>query len=118
MDILLVLEGPFWLVSCLRYYTGNFALRKPCWRLPEGGGVHALIAAGGFRMGEDRMIPGGCQEELEGFGRECVSPRKRPVLWFEDMGKYIPCMARGGQRLHASGEFLGSLRAAVLRGGV
>ena len=28
-------------------------------------------------------------EELEGLGRECDSPRKRPVHWFGDMEKYM-----------------------------
>ena len=42
------------------------------------------------------MIPGGCQEELEGSGRECGSPRKRPVLWFGVMESFMFCMAKGG----------------------
>ena len=32
----------------LRYYSGSFALRKPTWKLPEGGGVRTLVAAGSF----------------------------------------------------------------------
>ena len=39
----------------LRYYSGNFALQKPCWSLPEAGGVQALIAAGGFQVEDSRM---------------------------------------------------------------
>ena len=29
----------------LRYYSGSFALRKPTWRLPEGGEVRTLVSA-------------------------------------------------------------------------
>ena len=35
----------------LRYYSGNFALRKPCWSLPDVGGVQALLSAGGSGVG-------------------------------------------------------------------
>ena len=31
----------------LRYYSGNFASRKPSWSLPEVGGFQALLTAGG-----------------------------------------------------------------------
>ena len=36
----------------LRYYSGNFALRKPSWSLPDyGGGVQALLSAEGSGLG-------------------------------------------------------------------
>ena len=35
----------------LRYYYGNFALRKPSWSLPDYGGVQALLSAGGSGVG-------------------------------------------------------------------
>ena len=35
----------------LRYYSGNFALRKPCRSLPDVGGVQALLSAGGSDVG-------------------------------------------------------------------
>ena len=35
----------------LRYYSGNFALRKPSWSLPDVGGVQALLSAGGSGVG-------------------------------------------------------------------
>ena len=42
----------------LRYYSGNFALRKPSWGLPEVAGVRALVIAGGLRAGENRLNTG------------------------------------------------------------
>ena len=51
----------------LRYYSGNFALRKPSWSLPDGGGVQALWSAGGSSLGvvefpaaRGRVGSGGC----------------------------------------------------------
>ena len=51
----------------LRYYSGNFALRKPCWKLPGVGAVQALLTAYGpegdsFGAGIEghRMNPGAC----------------------------------------------------------
>ena len=40
----------------LRYYSGNFALRKPSWKLPEVGAVQALLTvydsdSGSFNAG-------------------------------------------------------------------
>ena len=35
----------------LRYYSGNFALRKPSWSLPDFGGVQALLSAEGSGLG-------------------------------------------------------------------
>ena len=31
----------------LRFCSGNFALRRPCWGLPDSGGVQALLSEGG-----------------------------------------------------------------------
>ena len=36
----------------LRYYSGNFALRKPRWSLPDFGGVQALLSAEGSGLVE------------------------------------------------------------------
>ena len=36
----------------LRYYSGNFALRKPSWSLPDYGGVQALLSAEGSGLVE------------------------------------------------------------------
>ena len=44
----------------LRYYSGNFVLRKPSWKLPEGGGVQALVTASNSQKGRSRMNLGGC----------------------------------------------------------
>ena len=55
-------------------------------------------------------------EELEVVGRECDSPRKRPVLWFGNMGIFICCGASRWKRLHASGDFSGSEGLSVKRG--
>ena len=33
-------------------------------------------------------------EELEEFGRECDSPRKRPVHWFGVMGSFMLCRGK------------------------
>ena len=51
----------------LRYYSGNFALRKPSWSLPDYGGVRALLSAGGSGVGlvefpvvRNRVGSGGC----------------------------------------------------------
>ena len=51
----------------LRCYSGNFALRKPSWSLPDVGGVQALLSAGGSGVGlvefpaaRDRVDSGGC----------------------------------------------------------
>ena len=35
----------------LRYCIDRFALRKPCWNLPERGHVHSLLTPGGKRVG-------------------------------------------------------------------
>ena len=51
----------------LRYYSGNFALRKPSWSLPDCGGGQALLSVGGPGLGivelpaaRSRERPGGC----------------------------------------------------------
>ena len=51
----------------LRFCSGNFALRKPSWSLPDCGGVQALLSVGslGFGIGElpavrGRVNSGGC----------------------------------------------------------
>ena len=51
----------------LRYYSGNFALRKPSWRLPKDGAVQALLGiygsgkdSFGAGVGEHQMNPGAC----------------------------------------------------------
>ncbi len=51
----------------LRFYSSNFALRKPSWSLPDYGGVQALSSAEGsglgiveFRAARSRESPGGC----------------------------------------------------------
>ena len=36
----------------LRYYSGNFALRKPSWSSPDYGGVQALLSAEGSGLVE------------------------------------------------------------------
>ena len=56
------------------------------------------------------------QEELEGSGRKCVSPRKRPVLWSADMGISMFCMAKGRKDFIFMGFLLGVM--AVAKGGV
>ena len=40
----------------LRYYSGNFALRKPSWRLPKDGAVQVLL--GVYGPGEDSFGAG------------------------------------------------------------
>ena len=51
----------------LRFYSGNFALRKPRWSLPDYGGVQALLSAEGSGLGivefpaaRSRESPVGC----------------------------------------------------------
>ena len=51
----------------LRFYSGNFALRKPSWSLPDYGGVQALLSAEGpglgiveFPAARSGESPGGC----------------------------------------------------------
>ena len=51
----------------LRYYSGNFALRKPSWSLPEVGGVQGMLTPGGPDVGlvrvqvaGDQVNSGGC----------------------------------------------------------
>ena len=44
----------------LRYYSGSFALRKPTWKLPEGGGVRTLISASSPGSNLGRNVLGGC----------------------------------------------------------
>ena len=51
----------------LRYYSGNFALRKPSWSLPEVGGFHGILTPGGPDVGlvrvqvaGDQVNSGGC----------------------------------------------------------
>ena len=51
----------------LRYYSGNFALRKPSWSLHDFGGVQALLSAEGSGLGlvqfpaaSSRVDSGGC----------------------------------------------------------
>ena len=51
----------------MRYYSGNFALRKPSWSLPEVGGVQGILTPGGPDVGlvrvqvaGDQVNSGGC----------------------------------------------------------
>ena len=51
----------------LRYYSGNFALRKPSWSLPEVGGVQSLIADTSFRSaGGGQLQAGSCWTKRAG----------------------------------------------------
>ena len=69
----------------LRYYSGNFALRKPSWSLPDVGGVQALLSVLVLVWLSFRLLGVGLTlgvaglEELEGLGKECDLPRKRSV---------------------------------------
>ena len=89
----------------LRYYSGNFASRKPSWSLPDYGGVQALLSAEGSGLGLVEFPAAGGWvalgvaglKELEGLGRECDLPRKRPVRWFADMVFPMSFMVLGGR---------------------
>ena len=74
-----------------------------------------MLPLGLLVLGVVVLVPVGL-EELEVVGRECDSPRKRPVLWFGNMGIFICCGASGGDAFMLLGIF-GVLRASVLRGG-
>ena len=41
----------------LRYCIDRFALRKPCWNLPERGRVHSLLTPGGEEVGLVEVAP-------------------------------------------------------------
>ena len=77
----------------LRFCSGNFALRRPSWSLPDSGGVQALLSEGSpdLSIAELPAVQGRAHsgvaglKELEGLGRECDLPRKRPVRWFAGM---------------------------------
>ena len=100
----------------LRYYSGSFALRRPTWRLPGDGGVRTLVSASSLDDELGRGNLGGCWvEELEGSGRECDSPRKRPVHWFGVVGNVMLCMVGDGNVFMFLG-MLWALGTAVLRG--
>ena len=89
----------------LRFYSGNFAFRRPSWSLPNYGGVQALLSAEGSGLGivefpaaRTRESPGVVGlKELEGLGRECDLPRKRPVRWFVGMVFPMFFMVFGGR---------------------
>ena len=101
----------------LRYYSGNFALRKPSWSLPDVGGVQALLSAGGSGVGLVEFSAAGIGltlgvaglEELEGLGKECDLPRKRhggPHVFHGNRWK----------RLRSLGDVLGSGAGSAKRG--
>ena len=101
----------------LRYYSGNFALRKPCWRLPEGCGVHALITAGGFRAGEDRMIPGGCWTRgAGGIWKRVRLTKKTTSSLIRRHGELHVRHGKRWKRLHVSAEVLGFWDCSHKRG--
>ena len=50
----------------LRYYSGNFALRKPSWSLPDDGGVQALLSAEGSGLGIVEFPAARSRESLRG----------------------------------------------------
>ena len=89
----------------LRYYSGNFALRKPSWSLPDYGGVQAcclpkvlvLVWLSSRLLGVGKALGVAGLKELEGLGRECHLPRKRPVRWFADMVFLMSFMVLGGR---------------------
>ena len=56
-------------------------------------------------------------EELEGSGRECDSPRKRPVPWFGVMGSFMSAVAGGGSVFMSLWK-IWVLGIAVIRGSV
>ena len=71
----------------LRFCSGNLALRRPSWSLPDSGGVEALLSEVGpdLSISELPAVRGRLilevagLKELEGPGRERDLPRKRPV---------------------------------------
>ena len=94
----------------LRFYSGNFALRKPCWSLPDYGGVQALLSAEGSGLGIVEFPAAGSRESPVGCwtGRECDLPRKRTVRWFAGMVFPMSFMVLGGR------DFVLSMRLWVL----
>ena len=101
----------------LRYYSGNFALRKPCWRLPEGGAVHALIADGGFRLGEGRMSPVGCWTlGARGIWKRVRLTKKTASFLVRRHGELHVVHGNRWTRLHVSAEVLGSRDCSHMRG--
>ena len=50
----------------LRFCSGNFALRKPSWSLPDYGGVQALLSVGGPGLGIVELTAAGSREPLGG----------------------------------------------------
>ena len=99
----------------LRFCSGNFALRKPSWGLPDSGGVQDLLSESGpdFSVVEPPAAEGlarpvGCWTKgAGGLGRECDLPRKRMVRWF--VGVVFPMffMVFRWKRLRFHDEALG-----------
>ena len=100
----------------LRYYSGNVALRKPSWSLPDVGGVQALLSAGGsgvvlvvFLVARDRVDSGGCWTRgAGGTWKRMRLTKKTASSLVRRHGVSHVLHGRRWKRLRSLGEVLGS----------
>ena len=100
----------------LRYYPGSFALRKPTWRLPRGGGVQALVCAGPGPAGSGCNGTGPCWSRGAGGCWKRVRLTKKTAS--SEVRKYGNLHLLRGvrwKRLHVSGNLLGFEGVSVKR---
>ena len=108
----------------LRYYSGNFALRKPSWSLPDFGGVQALLSAEGSGLGlvqfpaaGGRGDSGGCW--IRGVGGTWKRMRlTKKTASSLVRGRGVPHVSLGvrWKRLRSADEALVSGASSVKRG--
>ena len=99
----------------LRYYSGNFALRKPSWSLPEVGGVQALLtivladfSLGNYDAGSGHLMAGGCWTKgAGGFWKRVRLTKKTASSLVRRHGDLRVLHGRRWKRLHAFEGFFG-----------
>ena len=89
----------------LRYYSGNFALRKPSWSLPEVGGVQGILTPGSPDVGlvrvqvaRDQVHSGGCWTRgAGGTWKRVRLTKKTASTLVRKMVLSMSCTARDGR---------------------
>ena len=101
----------------LRCYSGSFALRKPTWRLPEGGGVRTLIDASSPNDELSRGNLGGCWTGgSRGIWKRVRLTKKTASLLVRRHGELHALHGRRWKRLHVSVDDLVSGDRSSKRG--
>ena len=93
----------------LRFYSGNFDLRKPTWGLPRLAVSRVSLSVESRKLVQSVFRLLGflavvVLEELERLGRECDSPRNLPVLWFASTGPTISLVVGDGRGFFLLGQ--------------